>query len=181
MHALPRVERVERALRPIHAQRRRVLAAGQPRDVRRDQAERFCVALSPFAPHIAEELWHRLGHGQSIQKTSWPKIDPRYLEEAEFELVVQIKGKLRGKVTVPKDASKDDLERAARAVVAEQLDGQTVRKVIVVPGKFFDVDPGHRRDHIPSRLRNHVRISYGPAMETLQRGVDRLDALVRES
>ena len=55
------------------------------------------------------------------------------------------------------------------------------RNVIVVPGKFFDVDPGHRRDHIPSRLRNHVRISYGPAMETLQRGVDRLDALVRES
>ena len=55
------------------------------------------------------------------------------------------------------------------------------RNVVVVPGKFFDVDPGRRRDHIPSRLRNHVRVSYGPAMEILQRGVERLDSLVRES
>ncbi len=55
------------------------------------------------------------------------------------------------------------------------------RNVIVVPGKFFDVDPGRRRDHIPSRLRNHVRISYGPAMETLHKGMSRLDAMVREA
>ena len=52
-------------------------------------------------------------------------------------------------------------------------------KVIVVPGKFFDVDPGRRRDHIPSRLRNYVRISYGPAMDTVTAGLDRLDALIR--
>lgn len=54
-------------------------------------------------------------------------------------------------------------------------------KVIVVPGKFFDVDPGHRRDHIPSRLRSYVRISYGPEEETLVRGLDRLDALIRRA
>ena len=54
------------------------------------------------------------------------------------------------------------------------------RQVIVVPGKFFDVDPGRRRDHIPSRLRNYVRVSFGPAMETLETGLDRLDGLVRE-
>ena len=52
-------------------------------------------------------------------------------------------------------------------------------QVIVVPGKFFDVDPGRRRDHIPSRLRNYVRVSYGPSMETVNAGLDRLDALVR--
>jgi len=54
------------------------------------------------------------------------------------------------------------------------------RNVIVVPGKFFDVDPGRRRDHIPSRLRNHVRISYGPARSVLERGLDALDAMIRE-
>ncbi len=53
------------------------------------------------------------------------------------------------------------------------------RQVIVVPGKFFDVDPGRRRDHIPSRLRNYVRVSYGPSMETVTAGLDRLDELVR--
>jgi aspartate/methionine/tyrosine aminotransferase len=55
------------------------------------------------------------------------------------------------------------------------------RNVIVVPGKFFDVDPGRRRDHIPSRLRRYVRVSYGPAMETLELGLSRLDALIREA
>ena len=55
------------------------------------------------------------------------------------------------------------------------------RNVIVVPGKFFDVDPGRRRDHIPSRLRNYVRVSYGPSMKTLQMGLDRLDGLIREA
>jgi N-succinyldiaminopimelate aminotransferase len=50
-----------------------------------------------------------------------------------------------------------------------------------VPGKFFDVDPGRRRDHIPSRLRRYVRVSYGPAMETLELGLSRLDALIREA
>jgi leucyl-tRNA synthetase len=106
---------------------------------RRDQAERVLAALAPFAPHVAEELWARLGHeAGSVSRASWPVPDERYMGSDTFELAVQVMGKLRGRVEAPKDASKDQLETLARAAVADKLEGKEIKKVIVVPGRLVN-------------------------------------------
>jgi len=104
----------------------------------RSQAERFAAALSPFAPHVAEELWSRLGHETSIQEAAWPLPDERYLVDDEFELIVQVKGKLRARTQAPKDASKDELEALARRAAESWLEGKEIRKTIVVPGRLVN-------------------------------------------
>ena len=107
--------------------------------LRRDLAERVVAALAPFAPHIAEELWCRLGHAAGTVSTApWPQVDERYLGADTFELAVQVMGKLRGRVEAPKDASKDQLEALAREAVAERLEGKEIKKVIVVPGRLVN-------------------------------------------
>jgi leucyl-tRNA synthetase len=101
--------------------------------------------LSPFAPHIAEELWARLGHAESLAYEPWPVFDPAYLVEDQVEIVVQVNGKLRGKLMVARDAVQVDMIAAAKAdpVVAPHLDGKTIRKEICVPGKLVNfVVPG---------------------------------------
>ncbi|MCA9268242.1 MAG: leucine--tRNA ligase, partial [Planctomycetales bacterium] len=94
----------------------------------RSVMEPFVLLLAPYAPHMAEELWQALGHGQSLAHTPWPKFDPLLAKEDAIEIPVQIKGKLRAKISVPPDTSKDDLEQAALAdaKVQELLAGQTV-------------------------------------------------------
>ena len=113
-------------------------AQKSPEAFTRSQAERLAQALGPFAPHIAEELWQRLGHADGISHAGWPLPEERYLVEDEFQLVVQVLGKLRGKLTVSKSASKDELLAAAREAVAEQLEGKQVVKEIVVPGRLVN-------------------------------------------
>jgi leucyl-tRNA synthetase len=102
------------------------------------QARRFVLALSPFAPHVAEDLWQRLGHAQSLAREPWPVVDESYLVDESFELVVQVLGKVRGRVQAPKDADKAALEVLARAAVADKLEGKQVVKVIVVPGRLVN-------------------------------------------
>jgi leucyl-tRNA synthetase len=102
------------------------------------QAERFLRALAPFAPHVAEELWSRLGHSDSITSAAWPEADAAYLVDDEIELVVQVNGKLRAKIKVPKDAERSRLEELGRAAVTEHLSGKTVKKVVVVPGRLVN-------------------------------------------
>ena len=107
----------------------------------RDQAERFAIVLAPFAPHAAEELWSRLGHTELIALQPWPSYDPAMLVDNEIELPVQINGKMRGKVTVPADADQKIIEQAALSdeKVAQQLEGKTVRKVIVIQGRIVNI------------------------------------------
>ncbi len=105
---------------------------------RRDQAERFVLALSPFAPHVAEELWSRLGHAESLSRAPWPEVDERYLTSDEIEVMVQVNGKLRGKVTVAKDAAKDAVAAAAAEVVPSWLEGKELKKTVVVPGRLVN-------------------------------------------
>ena len=71
--------------------------------------------LAPFAPHMAEELWQRLGHHKSLARRPWPTFDPAKLVETTMELPVQVNGKLRDKITVPADATEDDDPAAAAA------------------------------------------------------------------
>ena len=105
------------------------------------QAERFVLVLAPFAPHLAEEIWQRLGHGQSLAHEPWPTFDPARLVEATVEIPVQVNGKLRGRVTVPADADADAIVAAALADarIAELTAGKTIVKKIVVPGKLVNL------------------------------------------
>ncbi len=104
-------------------------------------AEPFVLMLAPLAPHIAEELWARLGHDGSLAYEPWPACDERYLVEDSVEIVVQVLGKVRGKVAVPADADQKAVEAAALAdeKIASLIAGKTVRKVIVVPGKLVNI------------------------------------------
>jgi leucyl-tRNA synthetase len=114
-------------------------ATKRPGALVRSQAERFVRALSPFAPHLAEELWSRLGHTNLVCRAPWPELDPRWLAADDFELIVQVLGKVRGKVRAPKDATEDELARLAREVVADRLEGRELIKTIVVPGRLVNL------------------------------------------
>ena len=100
----------------------------------------FILLLSPFAPHLAEELWQLLGHSSSLAYEPWPTHDEQYLVENELEIPIQINGKLRGKVKIAATADQAAMEAAAKLdpVVATQLDGKTIVKTIVVPGKMVN-------------------------------------------
>ncbi|MBC1650020.1 leucine--tRNA ligase [Listeria booriae] len=104
-------------------------------------AEGFVQLLSPIAPHLAEELWHRLGHTETITYEAWPTFDESKLVEDEVEIVLQVNGKVRAKVTVAKDLSREALEELARDndKIKEEITGKTVRKVIAVPGKLVNI------------------------------------------
>ncbi|MFA9446557.1 leucine--tRNA ligase [Egicoccus sp. AB-alg6-2] len=104
----------------------------------RDALETLLTLLAPICPFITEELWSRLGHTDSIHRQSWPQADTSLLVEDEVTIVVQVNGKVRGRVTVPTGADQQVTEAAARATVADQLGGE-VRKVIVVPGKLVNL------------------------------------------
>ncbi|MCM3242609.1 MULTISPECIES: leucine--tRNA ligase [Cytobacillus] len=104
-------------------------------------AEGFVKMLSPIAPHMSEELWSKLGHGESIAYEAWPAYDEAKMIDDEVEIVIQINGKVKAKLMVPADAKKDLLEQIAMGddKVKEQIDGKTVRKVIAVPGKLVNI------------------------------------------
>jgi leucyl-tRNA synthetase len=99
------------------------------------------VLLSPFVPHVAEELWEALGEAPGMTRVKWPSYDPALLEQEELLIIVQVNGKKRGEITVPADASEDDIKAAARANpnVQRFLEGKTIRKMIVVPGRLLNV------------------------------------------
>ncbi|MCK6258121.1 leucine--tRNA ligase [Fictibacillus sp. KIGAM418] len=104
-------------------------------------AEGFVKLLSPIAPHIAEELWEKLGHSGSIAYEAWPVWDEAKLVEKEVEIVVQINGKVKAKLSVPADITREDMEQAAMDsdAVQSSIEGKTVRKVIAVPGKLVNI------------------------------------------
>ncbi|MEM1058867.1 MAG: leucine--tRNA ligase [Verrucomicrobiota bacterium] len=103
--------------------------------------ETLTLLLAPFAPHLAEELWSRLGHAQSLAYEPWPAFDEKWLAVDEVELVVQVNGKVRAKLKAPAEADQSALETLARESdqVASWLDGKTVVKTIVVPGKLVNL------------------------------------------
>jgi leucyl-tRNA synthetase len=100
--------------------------------------------LSPFAPHLAEELWERLGFAGRAADQPWPKWDPQYLAENEIWMPVQVNGKLRDRILVSKDATPAEVEAIALASVkvCDHIAGKTVRKVVVVPGKLVNIVVG---------------------------------------
>ncbi|MCH2151806.1 MAG: leucine--tRNA ligase [Phycisphaerales bacterium] len=110
----------------------------------RDQLDRIVRTIAPLAPHLAEEIWHRLGHQQSVAQAPWPDFDPAMLVDDMIELPVQVKGKVRSKISVAADADEATVQEIAMADerIAPLLEGETVRKVIVVPGRIVNIITG---------------------------------------
>lgn len=106
-----------------------------------EYVEGFVQLLAPIAPHIGEELWSILGNDHGISYVPWPTYDESALVEDEIEVVFQVNGKVRAKAMVPADAEKAVLEQLAQEneLVQEQLQGKTIRKVIVVPNKLVNI------------------------------------------
>jgi leucyl-tRNA synthetase len=106
-------------------------------------AETAVSLLQPWAPHIAEELWERLGH-ERLWETPWPEADPAQLERETFQLVVQVNGKVRDRMEVPAGLPEDELVERAKSSekVQAHVDGKKIRQTIVVPGKLVNLVVG---------------------------------------
>jgi leucyl-tRNA synthetase len=107
----------------------------------KEAVEALILMLAPFAPHIAEELWEQVGHADALARHAWPVFDADAARAAEIVVPVQVNGKLRARLTVPADASEDDLRTIALAdpAVRHHTDGKTVRNVVVARGKLVNI------------------------------------------
>jgi leucyl-tRNA synthetase len=113
----------------------------QDRALIHEGLETVVLLLAPITPHISHELWHRLGHADPVIDAGWPVLDESALVQDSLQLVIQVNGKLRGHLEMPASASREEVEAAARANenVLRFVDGLTIRKVIVVPGKLVNI------------------------------------------
>lgn len=116
-------------------------ATEQDRALLQEGLEAVTLLLAPITPHISHELWQQLGHAGSVIDAAWPSVDEQALVQDTITLVVQVNGKLRGQVEMPAAASREEVEAAARSNenVLRFIDGLTIRKVIVVPGKLVNI------------------------------------------
>jgi leucyl-tRNA synthetase len=105
----------------------------------REAVEPLVLMLSPFAPHLAEELWGRLGHQGTLAYADFPVADPAQLKAESITYPVQVNGKVRGRVEVSPEADEATVRAVALDAVAEALSGRTPKKVIVVPGRLVSV------------------------------------------
>ncbi|MBQ6621640.1 MAG: leucine--tRNA ligase [Mogibacterium sp.] len=102
--------------------------------------EKMLVILNPFVPHITEELWSELGHEDRLYQQSWPAYDPAALEQDTVEIILQVNGKLKDKIVLPKDTEKELIEKAAleSEKIREAAEGKTIVKTIVIPNKLVN-------------------------------------------
>jgi leucyl-tRNA synthetase len=121
-------------------------AASTPsrRAVYREAIEAMVVLLSPFAPHIAEELWRELGHEDSVMRAAWPEAREAAMKRDQVEMALQVNGKVRGRIMISAGADAKTIEAEALGdpQVAKWLEGVTVRKVVVVPGRLVNIAAG---------------------------------------
>ena len=103
--------------------------------------EGFVKMLAPIAPHISEELWQRLGNQETITYQPWPTYNESLLVDDEIEIVVQVNGKVRAKINIPKDLSKEDMQELAlqNENVKLSIEGKEIKKVIAVPQKLVNI------------------------------------------
>jgi leucyl-tRNA synthetase len=101
----------------------------------------FVIILSPFAPHLCEELWSLMGNSESISKAKWPEAEERFLIDKSYTLAIQVNGKLRDTIVVESEASEEDVKQAALASekIQKWLDGKESKKIIYVKGKLVSI------------------------------------------
>jgi leucyl-tRNA synthetase len=111
------------------------------KEVPREAVEKLLLCLSPFAPHLAEELWEKIGHQPSIADVAWPDFDPALCVDQRVEIAVQVNGKVRGRVELERDASEDVAREAALQDenVQKFVEGKSVRKFVYVPGRIVNL------------------------------------------
>jgi leucyl-tRNA synthetase len=95
--------------------------------------------LSPITPHLAHHLWRELGFGDDVLRASWPEPAKEALEQDEIEYVVQVNGKLRGSLKLPKSADRKTIEESATAAMAKYVVDQVIKKIIIVPGRLINI------------------------------------------
>jgi leucyl-tRNA synthetase len=115
--------------------------AGPARAVLREALETLVLLLNPFTPHVCEEMWARLGHSDGLVRAAWPAFDAEAALEDAVELAVQVNGKVRGRVVVPREAGEAEIRAKALAEprVAEHVEGKQMVKFVVVPGRLVSV------------------------------------------
>ena len=116
-------------------------ATAQDRALLQEGLQTVVLLLAPITPHISHELWHELGHAQPVIDAGWPALDESALVQDSLTLVIQVNGKLRGQIEMPASATREEIEAEARGNenVLRFIDGLTIRKVIVVPGKLVNI------------------------------------------
>jgi leucyl-tRNA synthetase len=107
----------------------------------RSDAETLLKILSPFAPHMTEELWSLIGNKKSIHLEAWPKYNPKLIEEGDYELVIQINGKMRDKVRVSKKLERSEIEKIvlSRELVKKHIGAAKIKKIIFVPNRLINI------------------------------------------
>jgi len=115
--------------------------AGTAQSISKEFAKNLLLILAPFAPHMAEELWQKLGEKPSIHKQTWPNYDPKLIVESEMTIVIQVNGKLRDNIVVSADASEDDIKSKASASekVKPLIEGKKIIKTIYVPKRLVNL------------------------------------------
>jgi leucyl-tRNA synthetase len=115
------------------------VAEGPARAVLREAIETLILLLAPFTPHVCEEMWTRLGRRFSVVDRNWPSWSAEVAREDEVELAVQVNGKVRSRITVPRDLPADDVKARTLGAVDEHIAGKTIVNVVVVPGRLVNV------------------------------------------
>lgn len=107
----------------------------------REVLQPLLILLAPFAPHIAEELWHAIGEETTIVAAQWPEYDEKLLVEDSFKYPVSFNGKTRFTIELPREASQDEIREAVLSADEAQkwLEGKTPKKVIIVPGRIINI------------------------------------------
>jgi leucyl-tRNA synthetase len=133
--AVARIRELTNAIEAIPATR---IEAGA---VVREGIEAATLLIGPMMPHLAEEMWRELGHATLLADERWPTADPRYATDETVTVAVQVNGKLRGTIELPRDAAAGEIEEAALALpqVARLLDGRAPKKIVVVPNRIVSV------------------------------------------
>jgi len=115
------------------------LEQGVRPEVRKEVLELLTLMLAPMTPHLAEELWEVLGHSEGLWKVSWPAFNPELARDEEVEVVIQVNGKVRGRMTVAAGLGRDELLERAKVYAANYINGRRIVKAIVVPDKLVNL------------------------------------------
>jgi leucyl-tRNA synthetase len=107
--------------------------------VLREAVETLVLLLNPFTPHVAEEMWEKMGHRDVLVRASWPAFDAEAAREDSIELAVQVNGKVRGRITIAPGTADEKIKEMALAEIASHVNGKQVVKVVVVPGRLVSV------------------------------------------